>query len=587
MKKIKWLLLFWILTLLWIGSSFGANPFWYNTIIRESNQIALQGLESYNYYNTLYTYDVWNNWQFYSNLGFCLYDSYSSFTFDCNWLLNSWNYLNSSLVNFVSFWNWNIIHNVSTQKLINHQSSFDFDLSWNIRYSINDCMSWSNVCITNANLYFSNSWEFWELVSSEPASYIHLIWSNYNKNPWILWENKMNHYYFITSKRISSDYWNFYDIPSDYIRKKFYNWLNHTISSISYNSWGFLLFTSTNPLQWSYNESNNIYRLISTSYSWYLVLWVNTYLNWISQNWTIVLSISWWNIFYNYYNSDSPYLNVLSNLIPQDKWYFWNSSLFNSFINDSWTYFEVSWIPNNWNLLIRSYLNWLDAWWFYTDYNFELVSDSNIPVIIPPIWDWWGWSQSNFSWSVSLDNCIETTVYTYSTWVNWENLHFSHTECLSPEIIESGSYISSNWTIYYVDSSYNVWNISNSDWTIYDTWFLDEDWMLSIDYYSWLFNWNWFKFWVCPYPASDYLNFATKIKLWNFYPFMPLNCFISAFQQWVKVHYFDDSWLFPDNHSQLLAWDSHYHKTLFRFFDVLLSIWILLLLSALLRIIKK
>ena len=619
MKKIKWLLLFWILSLLWIGSSF----WWY--IWSVIYELA--------WYNRNYQFYVWNSstqyWVYYiswfnsSNIPvFLTLDSFYYSLYSWNLLFNElwiWTWRWSSNVyspsnnlyywsDFVSLfwrynsnlsgsiWNFNNSTNRSTWNYINTYNSLRLFLS--TEYN-------STLCLFPEQLSNSDlTWFYWWCNIDNYQIFPFNLWYSINSNSNSVYDSTYNSWTSVLNSRKTAVFpwlWQWYSFIYEGVKV---GWWFRSVFSWTLVSEDFLPFNDRWYVQNKYID-------------WQLIFNVNNTTNWWSNWETTIIAIDALRTWYYMYSLYTCPDTIISNCSFIEGWklysgneliipsFDWSVDSFYNWLNyiSTWQYYYLP-------IVYTSFDDSLNVLTF-TRYWIQTRTSSNTPRInfsksinlVPwELWDnynllkylgiqWWDnswdWNQSSYSWSVSLNNCVETTTYNYITWSNWEVLRLSRTECLSPEIIESGSYVWSDWTIYYVDSSYNISNISNTDWVVFDTWFLDEDWLLSIDYYSWLFNWNWFRFWVCPYPPSNYLNFATKIKLWNFYPFMPLNCFVSAFQQWVKVHYFDDSWLFPDNHSQLMAWDSHYHRTLFRFFDVLLSIWILLLLSALLRIIKK
>lgn len=360
----------------------------------------------------------------------------------------------------------------------------------------------------------------------------------------------------------------------------------------------------------SYNNptiSNNY----NYSRNWVLALKSNSYYSLWNLNWVYLLSKNPNNtkqILYEHwscelFNIDSM-IKWTNNCVKLDWWYLtynWNTDVLpfqtklltydiTSLNSDYPLLYDLLWDSSNshwytklWNNCI--YINQDErCYWFSSDSSvniLEIYLNQSVPG-----WDYSG----NYSWTWSFwYDCVDTQVCRDYTWDNWDVYSICTTKCVSQGSIDSSwNYISQDWTIYYIDSSLDIDNLFNWTDNSYISWFIDDDWMLSLSYYTWLFNsLSDFSIGRCPYPPSDFLGFATKVRIWKFYPFMFLNCWASAFNQGMKVHYFDDFWLFPDLSSQLIQWDTHFHKTLFRFFDILLSLWVILLLSALVRLIKK
>lgn len=616
MKKIKWLLIFWLFAIFWIGSSFASF--------------------------------IWNI-------------SYELWWFNRNYLFFLWNGSSQQQINFISSVNNNI-------PILNGLTSHYYSLySWNevfIELWVSTWIWSSTAYSPSNNLYYWSDFVslFWKYSSSYGSIFNFNNSSNrsnslyINQNVWVrlFLTTESNSVLCLNPELSSSEltwfYWwcnivNYQIFP--------YN-LWYSINSIStsvydatYNSWNSILNSrKTAVFPWLWEWYSFIYEKVSSAWwfrsvfswtltsedfspylwrsyrqnkfiDWQLIFNVNNISNWWSQWETTIIaidSLNTWYYMYSLYNCPD---SIISNCSFIEGWklYSWNDLIIPSFV---WNYdFFYGWLNfiNTWsyyyNPIVYTYYDSIfhtltfTRYWVYarSSTNTELSSFSKTINLVAWTWNdnynvlkylgiqWWDssawWSQSTYSWSFSYNDCEYATVYYYVTWSNWESIRISTQECLWTWVIASWSYVWYNWTIYYVSTWYNLDEISQWD-LIYDTWYLDEDWFVSLDYYLTLFESpSQFKLWRCPYPPAQFFNFVEKFKIWNFYPFMPISCFASAFQQWIKVHYFDDFWLFPDINSQLIQWDTHFHKTLYRFFDFLLSIWLFFMLSVLLRVFNK
>ena len=582
MKKIKYLLL-WIVSLLWIGCSFSdsnidfyidyfTNNWWltsYNLSTRSSYDFCSLWINSYSYSTNINDYFSWCPSSFFNNwFGVYFNDNWNKLTYYLPWKTLSWWQYGSVLV---------ISNNLADSSVSDVSNGAYSRILWNVNCLWTGVFQTWNFCDSSFVELFTNKYytisSLWNIYDSD------YNWVHYNKWPvapsvwlwysfwfvdWSGWQYEQVgwHRYYLNTwdifhfRTITFSGSTIYPIDWPLIFR-----LNNTTNLSVWDSYKIIALGPT----WDYQDFSFIYSIYNCSSSATRIFDCSFLEGWdIAENFDLDFTMP--------SNINKPYTNLIYFLTS-----FWPVKFNNSYSLSDNTLSLSS--HNGWSLNINSItLNLIpSATWFDIIDNIEDNS----------WWGWNGWSQSTFSWNVVINNCVDTQVCYDTTWSDWNVVRYCTTKCIDTWSIISWSYISPDWTIYYVDSSYNVWNISNNDWIIFNTWFIDSDWVLSIDYYSWLFNWNWFHFWVCPYPQTEFFSFVSKVKIWNFYPFMPLNCLSSAFVQWFRVHYFDDFWIFPDMSSYLISWDSHFHKTLYRFFDLCLSLWLLFMWFALLRIIKK
>lgn len=581
MKKIKYIFWIWLLSVLF-STCFGASTTWTLSVFHSVSSSS----------------DYWNSNALFVNFGWYVWLKTNTINYFSLW---SW-----SSTSTATFWGWSFwitIWDTASYKVAYWFPVYRFSfyspvwvqltwtkLSWDVSedFTVFDLSNWNNF-LWSLNLNYTH-WDFYPSIfnfsSSEYLTFnnettLAYYWGSHNF--WNQWTLK---YCF---------YWVDFDLSCVFYDEiLWYHYVNFSLNNnwISISTW-FLIIPLNSFYTWSLSNPN---RNIS-SFTWDKTLVIAPWIN--SQGWT--------DIIYNIIDIYSSNVSDLKNWNIISRWSFdINIDLFltRSFLSLPWTVnvmrnwlwyfseiFELGWnYYYRSNSLITDW-NWKSNSTSSSHYNclysisacmpiwqFSLVSNSSVPDILNSIWN-----QSVFTWEISLNpDCVDTQICYELSWTT-----YCTTRCVSDWELPEGSFIGANWFVYVNDSSFSFNNLLSWNFD-YSSWFLDEDWLLSIDYYSWLFNGDSsFRLWVCPYPASNLLSFATKIRIGNFYPFMPLNCFISAFQQWAKVHFFDDFWLFPDLDSQLINWDTNFHITLYRFFDFLLSIWLLFILSALHRLLVK
>lgn len=530
MKEIKWLLLFWILTLLWIGGSFAYNSAFLS-----------------------YTNSSWTN-HYYTNM-------ISSSLI--------WWFVNSNWVKFAPY-------NQTIWCQTNVSTTFYFAnyfvnraILIPLRYC-NSTKIW-NPTISNSSsvsYYYINSWN-----DSLDFNYLHLFYLSSR--------DYYDDYFFLTSSYLYSLSWQYLDIRWWLSRKKVFPWINKSYSSISISNWQSEDF-SLDYFEFSFVPEDWFQDWWLYNITWILVFHNNFYSNWyLSWTNTLILFKDDSNIYYNLYDEYTDSLLILATLTPSSKWILYSSWVnafddFKSFVFNSWLLVE----PSFWGSILN--FNSINK---ELDYNnrsflssFTYQSDNSVSNWFDFInWDWWGWNQYTWNWTISLSWCVDTELCTYTTWSDWSTLKLCHTSCVSQDVIDSWGYISYDWTYYFVNTPLSLDDLKNSDLT-FSTWYLDSWGILDPVFFEDLFDPTKKAVWVCPFPYYSWpLDFLSNIWFDWVYLFMPLICFYSAFQHWAHLSYFDDPNIITWGvlSSPLFHWNSENHRIFFMFLDVLLSIGLL------------
>lgn len=612
MKKIKYLLLFWILILLWIGSSF-----WY---IYTNYQFEFK---SNNNNNILFNINPWN-----SNIS-----SYLMSYQDSGWTRNSVNILRRSSTSSTNLFNISSYsvssftsYSYNTAKLYSSSSCLDLSVtgsSYQLLFHLfwsNNCNSTSNSTISSREVYVNvwdscinsvvvNTWncDYWfykyfgfnwtfdsrfdSLIQDNQYS-----WSN-------AWKTSISFPFPDSYSFFNSIAWSWtwpYELPSVYIYNQKY--IYHTWDSFSAINW--LYITRINDLNSTFENSD--FQVIVLDLTWVFSDWDlsnNYFIYWIfncpysAQDILDCSFNDWWTIS-NLYTANSITWNVLQFLTTRD--WFSAGSTYNYFSN-----FLRNKLSTDWTLTFYRFLAPNNAYtsqnapnWIST--SVQLVSDwNNYFQDLFPWWNWWNWSQS--TWSIPLSSlyyqCLGPT---YNT-LDWNPPVW----CLNPDwsLINVNDYkdcfftINSDWSLS--QSFYcSIWNITQEmDWIqSWSGWYFapcswddcSVDFIIGQSYINldpvntvttWLVldmitNLTW-RVGRCPFPYVDFW-FWNSFKVFNYFkslwynidPFIPFNCAIAWFHAG-RYTIFEDLELTIFD-IPILNWDTEKHKILFRFFDVLI-----------------
>lgn len=583
MKKIKWLLIFWLFAIFWIGSSFALT--WINSIFSY--------IDSSNWQTAWYL--VWVN----NSLRFWV----SPFYWFSTWLV-TFNTLASYFPN-------TIIHPANV--LLNTQS-FSNPL-------------WFSISVENTwwSIESYNFWNLDDLLFSRVVDY-----STWDSFPIIIWDN-WKYLTFSWDKNIIYNWQNVLTLTDvNYLHYCFY-WIDYSLSC---------LFSTNSNSQWF------IFKSFFDSIDWYLeynnfaVVPIHEKIDWTQYNsnfftWWITLVLGYWNfnnnnsqwIIYNLYNCYSSNPEVLKSCNLNSKWYInINSDSFfrRLFLSLMWNFSNVS---NHW---YWSFSDVIYSWWhfyFRSNWYYNIFSTtatsstqsknncygfsscfwfSELPLqnddSVVNLLSWWWWSQSTWSMAINtwlMNLCLTsdsfyTLNYSFCNLVFWGR-DLSYYQWLLQSWAYLQSYIDWSWNLVYVIDIYDepstltwtsvVWDcywdrcINTQSWSWWDVspWdIVIFSWgeFLSSWYYSNFFesiNKTWY-FFQCPYSYNDSRWVAWRAILTAIWkdPFLPVNCFIAAYENWRRIKLFDDAfhWF---SFGPLMSWDSQNHRNLFSFFDILLS----------------
>lgn len=426
------------------------------------------------------------------------------------------------------------------------------------------------------------------------------FWTSYtwiNRNS--LWfrtvSSAASEIYLLVNWSIPYDEFNSYNDPNN-------TWIN---LEISFN--GILSMPSSS--YYSIWNSNWLYLFSKDPYNLKQVLYEHrscTDINWILNNSSSCVKLDWGYLTYNWTSSVLPFenKNTLYDITSLNSSYPLLYDLLGSSTDSHW--YNVLW---NSCMYIN---NSTRCYGFESNSNVDIIElylDSIISNQPTP-----GWNPLEQQQALN-ELCAIPSWYALNPWVcnafygstmyNWTNVVWSWNLAYTPvencvrEPVSSGSdlrikrcYSALVPVTYnqdtYIDDDWNVWYYSS--WQLF-TDYLTDTW--SLNFLTWrvdswgLISWEYFHhFWdidfndesylfSCPYPLLNKFWKITEISLGSFHPFMPIECWYSAWSHWKSVDYFSQFWVFPDMDSHLIEGDSYLHNTLFAFFDVLLTIWLL------------
>lgn len=578
MKKIKYLLL-WIVSLLWIGCSFWVVPFYFDYFTNN------WWLTSYNLNNT-------------SFFAPCIYST-------TNWYTPNWNYYVSSCNTYLGWrtfkvyydWNWNKLsyffdsRNTSYLFVLSSDKATEHIMTdWNWAYS--RILAWSgclgsdifqnwSFCIPNFVELFTNNYytisSLWNIYDSDynwvhyfkwPVSPAVWLWYSFWFVTWSGRQNSWNHYYLNTW---NWDFFTFRSVSFSWSNMSAFEWvllmrLNNT-SSVSDSS-DYKLFALW--VTWNINDYSFIYSIYNCpSAAWKYDDCV------FSEGWNISENFS------HDFESSNPYSNLIYLLTKP-----WAVKLNNSYSSTNNTLSLTSQLNSNDNDIIQ------------TTYSItlNLVPTDWIDIIwSAPVSTWHLWSWSN-SMAQSLWLMCQWPVYNTIDW-------------LPPAIC-----LNADWSLKtksdldkcYVESTFNWldvtqtfycdnWNFLEqmdlvADWsglflTPCSSWSCDFHSLLTLDpnltwysedYFEDFLNTTWFL-WKCPRTYDENLVLWPKlITLLNWKDILlPINCAIAWFAHWKNSLNFWSWWHLVPNWPLLnFEWDNR--KSLYLFFDVLISLWIVI-----------
>lgn len=574
MKKIKYI--FWI----WLLGALFSTCFWYSWV------------------NSMFSY-IDLNWQTYWYMVW--YDS---------WNYNIW----------VSPHNWFNTSRIPVFTTLNSLYSLSF--TWRHLSSITESFLtpvWFNITWTNQN------WEF-SLISSNLSNSlyesINVDYTVRDTFPFVV--NKSNWSYLTFENDSTIIYnWQSFPIINQWVVHFCFYWkdmnLSCVVSTPNSDPWfKFISFWVDD--SFNFHQYDN-YAIIPIhkqdwNYNDYIFTWY----------WTLVLS--YWNynsmqnlwIIWNYFDCYSSEPEVLKSCILWWQWYIdispniFFSRTFLSFIWNSnnlsnywyWSFAEI--LQTWWNFIFRSnsYYNTFSSLGTsstnlksncyygascFGSWTLPLISDSSVDNILEhnsnqPV-------QTN-SWVVSSSSLYYAClwpVYNTPDWLPPEFCYNSSWELDSDRFRNCYDSINSNsdyysycvidWYVQTVDlvPDWSWYAIVSHDWPItnilevlqnYSTWW----------YTTWYFEnylnstWLFFK---CPWPYDNNLTIWPKlITFLNWYDLLlPINCWIAWFSYWRNIINFENSWHFvPD--WPLLNFDGDNRKMLYLFFDIVMSLWIVI-----------
>lgn len=638
MKKIKWILLFWILTLLWIGSSF----WWY--IWSVIYELA--------WYNRNYQFYVWNSssqyWVYYIswlNNNIPVFSTLNSFYYS----LYSWNLLFNEL--WIWTWRWS---SITYSPASNLYYWIDFvSLFW--KYNSNSGSIWNFNNSSNRSIWnYINTFNSLRLfLSTESNSMLCLFPETSNSElTWFYWWCNIDNYqifpynlwYSINSKS-NSVYDSTYNSWTSILNSRktavfpwLWQWYSFIFEGINIGWWFRSIFSWTLVSE-DFSTFNNRWYVQNKYIDWQLIFNVNNTSNWWNNWETIIIAIDALRTWYYMYSLYSCSDTIISNCSFIEGWklysgsdlivpsFDWNVDSFYNWFNyiSSWQYYYLPIVYTSFD----DSLNLLT----FTRYWIRTQSSTNAPRInfsksinlVP--WEWWdnfnllkylgiqwwdvSWDWSQSTWSIAintwfLDLCLnnlefwELNSYLCNSLLNWSDL------VMIPN--HTWYYLS-----YWYDENWNLrfWLTYQEDLEQQMSWFVwvqDEAWNRYTTCPSWTCWWNllakpiihvdsWEVFelttwdvldmmsnltgWVgrCPFPYSDF-------RLWNNLKLLQLLqdywfnydpfIIINCSVAWFQYwRHTIDTILFWDTFEHpLLYWDTSKHRTLFTFLDFVVILWL-------------
>lgn len=611
MKKLKWLLLFWILTLLWIGSSYAWNfipnyvdyqhnwsnssfliKSWTNSPVisffapidwhfvtpfyRSDNGIYVNSndifdVSNYSLSNTFTDSYVWNA-KFFYNSNWNRFGAVASSNTRCD---DWWCYL----MPLTSTFGWLVYSDLlqwNEYWLYARVFSNDrkcFDSTWMMFNSSQYCDPDFIQIFTHSNYTITSQWNFYDS---------NVNWVNYNKWPVGAWIGMGYSFMFADWNQWVNQNGNHYVDWDVYIRSIFYNW------SKTYYLDNVLIYKLNNNTYIDYDSTSN-YNVI-VLWFWDPVTnqyWFNSYpINYSiyscpynSTNIWQCFFVDWWttNEYFNKWFSDSSNArDQVSYFLSKD----WSMKLYNQYSsqNNTITFYRYTAsadpssnirptsvtlsLTSNWNDLI-SWIPMPDLWWNWNQSTWINSSSMyynclwpyyNTPDWLPPAYCY------NSSWELNpqrFQNCFDV-IEQVSTW--WFISHtFCYIDWFQQEVV-----LTPEWSWYSVVPWTNTTNILEylNDW--YSTWYFEN-----------FLNTTWY-FFKCPFPYSESLTVRPKlISMMNWFDInLPINCAFAWYNQWKQVFTFEHSWHLIQWWPLLnFEWDNR--KLLYTFFDILIILWLL------------
>lgn len=551
MKKIKWLLIFWLFALFWIGSSFGNDYRFFNIeYFSAANQFQNYILNWININTRNMTYYNWT-WTWVNSF----YRSNRS-TLD-NSLLDISNYTLT----------WNVALNVVSPHFY-VQDSTKLSLlyrSTNSSYGsyLFPLVSWVNSVDSSFGVF---SWLYIRIFSD----FANCMVANPVSNPVINGGCSDSSRVFVhyNTKTYDSSRWLISDLAY-----RDWDWYKGSISSSVWNTYSFAVWV--NPIiTWNdayLDDSDFVWlRTVVPTLTWDYIFYNNLYLVRLnnlesvldfSDFQVLAIFLTWnsddtFDFLYSIYNC--PYSSDdISDCSFSEGWNILPSNLDNSFISFSWSLF--SWwihlsssisnarlyyilqnflfflsLPANYNnsnlslsyKVFTSYNNstnivyfsrpWRTNWNFFYTYSYSVFLDSsaNINVldwILTPDDSWWWWSQSpyntwliemcrdlvNWNWFLNLNIALQSLCRSYFPW-------------LSPTEIPWYTWY---YVQYSIDESWNVitWVTYQEDFSgAIGDWYYDEAYDAWYSYCTWVW---------CKYFST----WSSQLQTWTLYSWYMLN----------------------------------------------------------------
>lgn len=391
------------------------------------------------------------------------------------------------------------------------------------------------------------------------------------------WQNSWNNYYLT---------WNsFYNF-----RTVYFSW-----SSMLVHDW-ILAFRLNN---YKYNNTNDDHQIIALRVTWNIAdtsfLYSIYDCPWTAFHQQDCSFKEWWYVsnlqhlsWQPNFNSSDPYTNFLYFITKPYSTKFWN---YYSSSNNQVKLYRQSVMTNpdyinstassTYNVISSTTLNlypttWIDVMWQ------------------TPVWSWWLWSGAN-QIVQSLWLMCQWPVYNTSDWLppaiclnaDWSlkdmstlNECYVQTTFIWVEQVSQQFYCS-NWFVLEQMELVGNWSglfLTTCSWNncSYDSLIsLDNTWYSS-DYFENFLNTTWYL-WKCPRTYDNNVVIRPNlITLLNWHDIVkPINCMLAWFIHWRQsLEFWSGRHLIPD--WPLLNFESDNWRSLYNFFDILLSFWIII-----------
>lgn len=562
-----------------------------------------------------YDFFVWSSW---GNNYLCYFNSYSTY----NSSSRSYKY------NVSPFYCWSITenHNFIQSFQINTISSpFTIsNVSYSAGYNLRFFSNWLK--LSNQVDYLNNSSRYFSFPTSSLTSNISYPWQSFqhslvyvNFNRWSFlvfdWKN-------IAWSLYNNYFFTWYDYFND-VSSYFYNIDISTSSSfVSWNSVGFVSIFD------DWFSTDNFWKIINmnTKIDWLLLVPLMDYwYDYLTWSHTLLMKFIDWQLVYNILDCFSSKSSFLKNCDVVDRWYFNDLSFFN------WSWYSYNITPSyigsyiykyykfafySWNVISLYWVQWYNiSWSYYSDFitlykSFELTSNSSVSDILSTVnfplttWDAYSWSVRKCINDINYYNlntsfCNSIWVFIGSNWIPVLNTSLSWASCLKLVKMydDNWNLIEKMITCEEAQSYLSWWLFTDSQWNIFYQCFWDSCLYTNTSQYfqSWLVSSSYYNsdslFFSCPYPIITWFNSLltnfSNIELWQFSIWLPIICFYSSFQAWKNYTLF--SWLtsYIDTPLMWLISSSDDDRNyLYKFFDIILCIWILMFLLKLYHLTK-